>query len=167
MENGKDWDAALAAEVLDANKPTFALIEKGLACREFQTPEVNSIYDRIPYCFGFMQTARLMRLRAADLATRNKGVEAVEPALDVVLFGHRIECAKGCLVNWLVGRTIKGMGLEQLRRLVIEGKVPAETLQMTAARLTAWKDTPRVSPMSCGASTRWMLTRLTKCTVAI
>ena len=140
MENGKDWDAALAAEVLDANKPTFALIEKGLACREFQVPEFKSIYDKIPYVFGFMQTARLMRLRAADLAARDKGVEAVERTLDIVLFGHRIECAKGCLIHSLVGQAIKGMGLGQLRRLVIECKVPAETLKITAARLADWED---------------------------
>ena len=140
MLEGKDWDEALAKEVLDANKETFALIEKGLACRACQAPEVKTIYDRIPYVFGFMGTARLMRLRAADMASRDKGVEAVERALDIVSFGHRIECAKGCLVNSLVGQTIKGMGLEQLRQLVVERKLPAETLKMTAARLADWGD---------------------------
>jgi hypothetical protein len=140
MLDGKDWDAALAAEVLDANKPAFALIEKGLACREFQVPEVKSIGDEIPYVFGFLHTGRLMRLRAADLAARDKGVEAVERILDVVLFGHRIECAKGCLVNWLVGQTIKNMGTGQLSRLVAECKVPVETLKITAGRLAEWED---------------------------
>jgi len=140
MLDGKDWDEALAAEILDANKPTFALIEKGLACREFQVPEGKSIYDKIPYVFDFMQTARLMRLRAADLAARDKGVEAVERTLDVVFFGNSQERSKGGLVHFLVGQTIKGEGLEQLRRLLVECKVPAETLQAVAVRLTAWQD---------------------------
>jgi len=140
MLDGKDWDEALAKEILEANKPTFALIEKGLACREFQVPEAKTIYDKIPYVFDFMQMARLMQLHTSDLATRDLGREAVERTLDVVSFGYRIECAKGGPVNWLVGRTIKGMGLEQLRRLVIECKVPAETLQAVAVRLTAWED---------------------------
>jgi hypothetical protein len=140
MLDGKDWDEALAKEILDANWQTFRRIELGLDCREFQAPEFKSFHDEMPYVLGFMQTARLMRLRAADLAARNKGIEAVERVLDVVSFGHRIVCAKGCLVNWLVGQTIKGMGLEQLRRLVIECKAPAETLRMTAARLADWGD---------------------------
>jgi len=140
MMDGKDWDAVLAAEVLDANKPTFALIEKGLACREFQVPKPVGMDALDLNVLDFLNLSRACFVRAFAMAKAGDKARAVDEALRMVQFGHALERSKGVLVTCLVGTTIKGMGLATVRQLVANGVLPPEHLKKAAARLVEFAD---------------------------
>ena len=127
---GKNWDAAAAADVLQQNKETLALLEKGLACRECQFPEVKTIDDMLKRdgTLGCLALCRLWRVRVEVLAHEGKTAEAVDEALKVIRFGDHVEQSRGILSTWLVGMTAKQMGMDSLRRIALASSLPPDRL---------------------------------------
>ena len=141
MLAGKDWDEALAKEILEANKPTFALIEKGLACRECQAPEAKGIETAFPKVSGLLILARLMKLRVFDLARRGQDEAALNQAGDLVQLGHGIAGSRGALIVHLVGITCKSKGLSAVVRLLPGTHAAPDQLGALSRRLASMADT--------------------------
>ena len=141
MIEGETWDAAVVAQVLDANKPTLALLDKAMACPEFQVPEPEGLEADMSYREWFVALAGLACLRTRASMQTGDQERALDEAIAVIRFGHRIECAKGVVVTWLVGRTVKGLGLAVFDKSVAECTLPPDRLMGWAKQLNgAWPD---------------------------
>jgi len=137
MLEGETWDENLATEILERNEETFVLFEKGLACPHFQVPRAEGIDADVSYAFGYLALARLHCLRALALVKEGHEERAFEEAMKVVRFGHRIEGAKGGLITYFIGLTVKGLGVDMLRELVSESSLPPDRLKVYADRLAS------------------------------
>jgi len=140
MAEGKAWDDGLAAEIMERNATTCEILKKAMACRECQGPEITDISMQIPWVFDHLAMARMMALRSRALLRQGKAEEALDQAVDVVQFGQAVERSKCGVVAYLVGATVKQMGLEALRSELKEAAVPPERLKALADRLATYAD---------------------------
>ena len=115
---GKDWDDALAADVLAQNEGVLDLIEQGLACPRCQLPEVRRYDDLLPYLGPWAHVARLGVIRAEHLFRAGQEREALEHAMLVIRFGHRIQDGRGCLVAYSVGIQIREVGRREFVSII-------------------------------------------------
>ncbi len=138
---GPEWDAALADEVLEKNKETFALLGRAMACPGFQVPEPVGIDCDMSSQYCFIPIANLVGLRACALMREGKQEEALQEAITIVQFGHRVENAKGPMVTYFIGRTVKGIGLHTLRWLLAKCTLMPDRLRRYAQQLAeSWPD---------------------------
>jgi len=134
---GKDWDDVLVDEVLAHNAETFALIEKALACPHFQVPPVLSIFTRVPEIFDWLSLMNLQAVRARAFFKRGREKQAFDEALKIVRTGHTIQGAKGCLIHYSVGQTVKLRGLEVMRQMLPATVLDAKQLKACAKSLVS------------------------------
>jgi len=137
MVGGEAWDNRLAAGVLERNREALALFEEGMARPHFQLPRITSLDDLIPYLFDFIQLGNLLTLRSRAHGRAGEAEEAFETALRLLRFGGRVERASNCLVAYLVGLTLRRMGLGLLREYAAEMSLPPDALREYADRLAA------------------------------
>jgi len=140
MLAGKQWDAAVARHVLENNVNTFALIEKGLACRQSAAEQLTLQNLAKMNFMNVLPLARLMSLRAEALARDGKTDEAIEQAMKLAEFGHKFVGARGCLISYMVGSAVKGMGTEKVRRLLVKDGLTADRLLPLIGRLASMGD---------------------------
>jgi len=81
MADGEAWDAALAGEVLEANRDTFRLIEAARSRSTLQLPAVTQIDTSIPWAYTLMTVGDLVRLRARQRFRRGEEAAAFEEAV--------------------------------------------------------------------------------------
>jgi len=131
---GRAWDADFVADLWQRNQEAIRLLDEGLACETAQAPRLR-IDSEIPEVSGWLKIARLLELHAMLLLKEGKHEEALDEAMRLVRFGHRIEGCKGGLVHYLVGSMVKGMGLARLRAMVPETTLAPDVLVAYARRL--------------------------------
>ncbi len=137
MMAGKQWDAALAAEILDRNAASIELFRKAMACPHFQRPMPVGIGTASFPVWDELNMARMLTLRAHALAREGKDEAALEQAVDIVQLGHALERSKGNLLPFLVGFTVKGFGLDAMPSLLKTTTLPPDRLKALADRLGA------------------------------
>ena len=132
--DGKAWDAAFVEDLWQRNQQAIQLLDLGLACGQVQAPALT-IDSEIPEVSTFLDLARLLELHAMLLLKEGKHEAALDEAMRLVRFGHRIEGCKGGLVHYLVGAMVKGIGLGRLRAMVSETTLVPDVLVACARRL--------------------------------
>jgi len=132
--DGKAWDAAFVEDLWQRNQEAVRLLEQGLACPKIQAPPMR-FDSEIPEVFGWLYVARLLELHAIFLLKEGKHEAALDEAMRLVRFGHRIEGCKGGLVQYLVGAMLKKTGLSRLRAMVSATTLSPEVLVACARRL--------------------------------
>ncbi len=137
---GDKRDHALAAELLKSNEAALALCDKGLACPFFQLQEVLNYKDSLADWCELLHLGNLMRLCSQAHLRAGKSDDAWQEAIKVVRFGHTVENGRGILIGWLIGRTVKGLGLETLRQTLRDSSAPPDRLKQYAADLMAFSD---------------------------
>jgi len=138
IQDGKRWDGPFVERVLKDNAEALALWEQGLASPHFQAIEVKAWADQIPHVFQYLSFGNLVSVRARAAAKRGDYEAAFQDCMKLVRFGHRIEGAKGGLVEWLVGMTIKGQGEGLMRDLLPESTLPPARLRHYASELAKY-----------------------------
>jgi hypothetical protein len=118
LETGKDWDDALAVDVLAQNEGVLELIEQGLACPRCQLPEVRRYDDLLPYLAPWRTVAWLGAIRAEHLFRQGQEGEALDQAMRIMRFGHTVEHGRGSIVSYLVGIAIKKIGRHEFVSIV-------------------------------------------------
>jgi len=134
---GRAWDADFVADLWQRNQEAIRLLDEGLACETAQAPRLR-IDSEIPEVSGWLKIARLLELHAMLLLKEGKHEAALDEAMRLVRFGHRIEGCKGGLVHYLVGAMVKRMGLGRLRAMVSETTLAPDVLVANARRLGAY-----------------------------
>ncbi|MHC4591593.1 MAG: hypothetical protein ACYS8L_02735, partial [Planctomycetota bacterium] len=120
MLSQEEWDAELAARLLQQNAKALEHFDRGLACSRCQVPEPQAIADIFPYLQKWRRFAQLGSLRALWLVKQGPDREAADEAMKVVRFGHMVEGSGGGLIHWLVGCAIKAIGTDSLRHVAAE-----------------------------------------------
>ena len=141
MRMGKEWDATLAAEILDHNAKSIELFQRAMACPGFQRPRPVDIGTALPPIGNELHLGRMLTLRAHALAKEGRDEAALAQAVEVVQYGHALERSKGNLVSFLIGLTAKEFGLEATRSLLkTAAPIPPERLKTLADRVGAGAD---------------------------
>ncbi len=151
MRAGKQWDAALAAEILDRNAASIELFRKAMACPHFQRPKPTRFEMVLPLPYDLV---RVLTLRARGLAQEGKDEAALEQAIEIVQLGQALGRAKGSLLSYLVGLRVKEMGLEATRSLLKTTTVPPDRLKALADRLARAQTVPKPWPKRSAWNTR-------------
>lgn len=141
--DNKAWEQPLVDEVLKRNAEALAIGEKGLAAPECLLPEVNDPRDNISWINAFIDVARLVSVRARNLARQGNDEAAWDDAMRMVRFGHHMEGGRGALIGYLVGNTIKGMGCDLMRELASKSGLAPDRLRRYAAELAPYGEDPR------------------------
>jgi len=118
LAKGKDWDDALAADVLAQNEGVLELIEQGLACPRCQLPEVRRYDDKLSYLPPWRNVAQLGAIRAEQILRQGQEREALDQAMLIIRFGHTVEHGRGCVIPYLVGMNIKQIGRREFASIV-------------------------------------------------
>jgi hypothetical protein len=134
MLSGEAWDDALAKDVLERNRESFALFEKGMACPQFQFPDPR---ESIPEMKAWPRLARVLSIRAAATFRRGKHQQAFDQACQIVRFGYRCENSRGTMPASLVGTGTKDVGGERIRQMLPQAKISPENLQHIAEEIRA------------------------------
>lgn len=137
---GECWDGPFVERVLKDNADALALWEQGMDAPHFQTFEVKAWADQlqIPHVYPYLSIANLLRVRALAAAKRGDYEAAFQDCMKLVQFGHRIEGDKGCLLEWLVGVTVKGAGKGLMRDLLPESTLPPARLRHYVSELAKY-----------------------------
>ncbi len=135
MTRGNGWDGELAAEVLARNREALGLAETALSKPHFQVPATPSNYAK-PHVPQLMNIGELLGLRVRAAARAGNWDEAFKAAQQAVSPGRRVQQRKGDVVDWLVGMTVLGIGLERSRDLLAEAELDPGKLKDYAARLS-------------------------------
>jgi len=122
------YDAAKAEAALQAGADALALWREGLDRPGLQAPPAETIGTEIPYIYDWLSLAQLADLRALHLHRQGKDAEAMKTAMESVRFGRMVIGADACLVGYLVGVTVEGMGLARIRRMLPESRLSREAL---------------------------------------
>jgi hypothetical protein len=138
IAEGKRWDGPFVEQVLKRNAEALALWEKGMAAPHFQTFEFKTINDLIPQVFSYLDFANLVTVRSRAAAKRGDSEAALADGLKLVRFGRRIQGDKGCLSEYLVGLTIKEMGMEVIRQALLDSALPPARLRHYASELSKY-----------------------------
>ncbi len=123
-----EYDAAKAGEVLETAEEGLRLWRKGLKRPGLQAPPVETVSTEILYIYDWLSLAQLADLRALHLHRQGKDAEAMKTAMESVHFGRMVIGADACLVGYLVGVTLEGMGLARIRRMLPESRLSREAL---------------------------------------
>jgi hypothetical protein len=141
MEEGREWDDALAADIISHNKEALELIQQALACPQWQRAKPVGFDDLAgDEVFTTLHAARMLSVRSWALAREGKDEAALEQAIDTVRMGRGMEQSKGLLVSFLVGLTVRNIGLQTTRSLLKTSTVPPDRLKALADQLGSCVD---------------------------
>jgi hypothetical protein len=132
---GRRWDGPFVERVLKSNAEALALWEQGMAAPHFQTLEVKTWKEELTHGWSYLPIGNLAMLRARAAAKRGDHEAAFAEGLKLVRFGWRIEGDKGCLIEYLVGIAVHGMGHGLMREMLSGCNLPPARLRHYAAEL--------------------------------
>jgi len=135
LTNGDvEWDQPIVDEVLKRNEAALALFEKGLAVPQCQAPQART-FDEYMHVkiYGHLDIANTISVRARDAMRRGDPEAAFADAVKLLHFGQKIEAAKGNVVSYLVGLTIKDTGCGLVLNELQGAMLPSERLRRLAA----------------------------------
>lgn len=138
LYDDSSWDADLVAELLDKNAETLGLLKKGLACTKAQNLEFRDGTDGTDirrYFKPLRQGARLLSLRACDLAANGRPEKALDEALSILHLGRALQNCGGDYDYLRAGAAIKAVGLTRIRMLVSDMTVDPDLLRRYIAVL--------------------------------
>lgn len=118
MLEGKTWDDALAAVVLERNLRALELVAEALARPRFQVPP-RGLTDPVPHLKAARDAACVLAIQSQALARGGRTREAVEAALQAVRLGRRLADGGGPLIDHLFGSAVEQTGLRAVRSLVL------------------------------------------------
>lgn len=140
MIEGKNWDTVFVKELLADNEEIFYYFEKTLQTSSFHNPYLLdpkdiSVFTNLVSYSGLRNIARLYLLRAELFSREGKGEEALVESLKIIKVGDMLEEGRNGLVGYLTGTRIKGLGVEEFRRLLIKVDLSAGVLKKYTTEL--------------------------------
>ena len=141
LSEGKNWNEATATLLISKNTQAIALFDRAANKPEFQWPvtadPANMKPDTIMSGLNDWRTiSRLTNIYAIELSKQGNDLAAIEAALDSVRIGQKIENSQNNLIEYLVGISLKGGGLQTLQKI------------MSSSRLTSAQMLPYINEMN-------------------
>jgi len=139
MVVGRDWDDALAGQLVESNAEALALMDRAAACPRFQFPETG-IFGRLDWHLtDWMWLMRVGCIRARLSSHEGRSEQALDEAMRVVRVGRAIQCGRGVQIVCLAGQVGELFGLQTLRDLNTDG-IPPDRLAAAACQLASLPD---------------------------
>ena len=133
MTKGKNWDGALARQMLDGTDPIWSLWEQAAHTPQGQVPLV-------PTNLGPIQNlAKLAQIRVWDLARSGQPDAAIESLFTTLQVGQRLEQSRGDIIWYIVASGFRGSVLNSLRGITTEFKPSAATLRKALQQVEAYR----------------------------
>ncbi|NQZ70390.1 MAG: hypothetical protein HRT89_20240, partial [Lentisphaeria bacterium] len=104
-------------QLLDRNVEVMQSLNKALLMKQCQVPRVLTGDQRLPYLIKFRTLAYLQEILAEKLAREGKSKHAFHEAIKIFDLANMVENSQGILIHWLVGMSIRKIGLECMSRL--------------------------------------------------
>ncbi len=128
-------DVAAIEQALAENTEVLERFERSLQRPDFQVRHSNSINERVPYMADWRVLTYLVALRANLQRLGGDGRIALEDALKIARFGHRIELGQGSVTQCAVGMAIKGIGVNCTLALVASSEQSTKDLRRLGEEL--------------------------------
>jgi hypothetical protein len=113
--NTTNWDAALAATVLNNNRETLAAWDEACALPDFQMPPASELILPYNYLTNWKRLAHLAVVRENFLMHAGQEKAAFDQMVNHFLLGRKIQASGTPLMGYLVGSAIKNLGLTQIQ----------------------------------------------------
>jgi len=134
LYSGKNWNDAAAKELISKNAQALAYFHQGANKPQFQWPvtadPANMSFDLLMTPLNdWRKISEINTIYAISLAKQGKDAAALDAALDSVRFGQNIEDSQDALIGYLVGISVKGMGMTAIRNAMNSSKLTPAELQ--------------------------------------
>ncbi len=145
MAKGEKWDSKFAEELIRNNEEVFSYFEKALELPYFQIPEWQdpktiSFKTIIPSMLGFKNIAKLNSIKTNYLFTQGREKEALDSIVKTIKMGQIIQDSpRPILISYLMGMTIKEIGLQKLRIMIPNLTLSSDKLKDYVAELGQFK----------------------------
>jgi hypothetical protein len=128
LSSNTNWDDALAAEVLDKNRAYLGWFDKSFQQPFLLVPETKTFDEEYPYLSSWRDLSRVESIQANALFRGHKEKEAFDSALKIIKFGQRTENSGGPIIHYLVGSSIKTLGLLRIQQMTAQTTLPEADL---------------------------------------
>jgi hypothetical protein len=133
----ENWDADYASDVLAAYAVVFPDLEKGLACRQYLSPDPE-FSEPCRLWMKYSPLTGLLFLKSKQAQLSGNPQEAVKPALQALHFGKLMMDGSDSLIEWQEGLAREEDSLNRLEELAADDKTPVPALREMLDRLNAW-----------------------------
>ena len=128
LSNNTNWDDSLAAEVLEKNHAGLDLFDKSFQQPFLLVPEPRTFAEEYPYLGDWKAISRVESIQANALFRSHNEKAAFDSALKIIKFGQRAENSGGPIIHYLVGSSIKTLGLLRIQQMTAQTTLPESDL---------------------------------------
>jgi hypothetical protein len=128
LSNNTNWDDSLAAEVLEKNHACLDLFDKSFQQPFLLVPEPKTFAEEDSYLGGWKAISRVESIQANALFRGHNEKAAFDSALKIIKFGQRAENSGGPIIHYLVGASIKTVGLQRIQQMTVQTTLPEADL---------------------------------------
>jgi hypothetical protein len=128
LSNNTNWDDALATEVLGKNRACLGWFDKSFQQPFLLVPEPKTFDEDCSYLSGWKVISFVESIRANALFRSHNEKEAFDSALKIIKFGQRAENSGGPIIQYLVGSSIKTLGLLRIQQMTVQTTLPEADL---------------------------------------
>ena len=142
---GKGWNKEFVKDLIENNEQVFNDFEKAIKCPYFQDPitsnlEKISISAPVLGLRNVKSIAELNLVKSIYLFNQGREKESLDQVIKVIKFGQMLEDSpRPILIDYLLGMTIKEMGLQQLRIMIPRLALSPEVLKDYIVELEQFK----------------------------
>ncbi len=136
------WSLSKARKTLETNAHHLRAVDQALARQDLILPLQATLDEDVPYLIEVRNLSRLFVQHARVFVERDKGPEALETAMKMVMLGDRMERGQGMLREQLVALAVKNMGLKTIANVVAWADLDVKTLRACIAELDPYQTDP-------------------------
>jgi hypothetical protein len=139
--DGKTWDKNFVDKLLSKNREALGYFDSAYQEPKFQDPiyadpktvSVEDVISVQPQ--SLIKAAQTNSLKALNLAKEGKDQESLDQAIKAAEIGQKIQDSNGTLIHYLVGSSMKKIGLQTVHILLISSKLQSNMLTSYAASI--------------------------------
>ena len=133
--DGKTFDAAAVADILDRNAQTFELIKRGVVRKKCIAPEGTVFDASLRHMRPWLNMGRCLAARTRSCRLSGRYSDAAESCVSLLRFGDMVQQDPERLIQYLVGLAIMNLGLTQAQELARDKNLPMAELSRLSVAL--------------------------------
>ncbi len=158
MTTNGQWDAKAFEAFVETNKSQFVLVDRALECERMQIPEIRNPEEILQSHLGsFRNAARCMAFRNEWRFRTGNHMNALTGAAEIARMGFMQASGNGPLIEYLVGRAIAGIGLEQIADMTALASASSPDFLGLAAGLPTGEELDEALTQVFKAEYEWLL----------